>query len=151
MKEVWKGAAAGILALSLGATGFIGASSAYAVNNGVAEAGTITVSGATANDTFTAYMPFTIASASVKDGVTTYAYKINTGAGFSAANLTTILNNLGDDFTKIATDPAPTEATVLNWLSANQTAINANSALFAKTIIDGIKELNKTSTVIRGM
>ena len=87
-------------------------------------------------------MPFKIASASVKDGATTYAYKINTAAGFTAANLTTILNNLGDGFTKIATDPAPTEATVLNWLSTNQTAINNNSALFAKTIIDGIKDLN---------
>lgn len=142
MKKVWKGAAAVVAALSLGATGFIGASSAYAVNNGVAEAGSITVSDATAADTFTAYMPFTIASASVKDGVTTYAYKINTDDGFTAANLTTILNQLGEGFTKIPTDPAPTEATVLNWLSANQSAINANSAKFAKTIIDGIKDLS---------
>ena len=144
MKKVWKGAAAGILALSLGATGFVGASSAYAVDaNGAAEAGSITVSDATATDTFTAYMPFTIASASVKGGTTTYAYKINTDDGFTADNLTAILNKLPEDkgFTRIATDPAPTEATVLNWLSENQAAINNNSALFAKTIIDGIKDL----------
>lgn len=38
MKKVWKGAAAAIAALSLGATGFIGASSAYADDSAEATA-----------------------------------------------------------------------------------------------------------------
>lgn len=65
MKKVWKGAAAAIAALSLGATGFIGATSAYAVegdNPGVVETTpatySITIKNADEGHTFNAYQIF---------------------------------------------------------------------------------------------
>lgn len=65
MKKVWKGAAAAIAALSLGATGFIGATSAYAVegdNPGVVEPTpatySITIKNADEGHTFNAYQIF---------------------------------------------------------------------------------------------
>ena len=56
MKKVWKGAAAAIAALSLGVTGFVGATSAYAetVTTGSI---TITVDATTARD-YNAYQIF---------------------------------------------------------------------------------------------
>lgn len=67
MKEVWKGAAAGILALSLGATGFIGASSAFADDaqgtagtsqTQPATTGSITITDNRANQVYNAYQLF---------------------------------------------------------------------------------------------
>lgn len=65
MKKVWKGAAAAIAALSLGATGFIGATSAYAVegdNPGVVKTTpatySITIKNADEGHTFNAYQIF---------------------------------------------------------------------------------------------
>lgn len=60
MKKVWKGAAAAIAALSLGVTGFVGASSAYAADGDVS----ISVN-ADDSRTYTAYQIFT---GIVKDG-----------------------------------------------------------------------------------
>lgn len=138
MKKVWKGAAAAIAALSLGATGFIGATSAYAVVGGVPENGSITITNATANDTFTAYMPFLIHSVSA-DG--TYAYKINTGAHFSVENLAAIIHGIDNDF---ATNGA-TEEKILNWLTSHVGTGDdkTSGADFAKAMINGIKDYNK--------
>lgn len=56
MKKVWKGAAAAIAALSLGATGFIGATSAYALEDGKA---TITINNYDSNHTYKIYQLMT--------------------------------------------------------------------------------------------
>lgn len=56
MKKVWKGAAAAIAALSLGATGFIGATSAYALEGGKA---TITINNYDSDHTYKIYQLMT--------------------------------------------------------------------------------------------
>lgn len=56
MKKVWKGAAAAIAALSLGVTGFVGASSAYALTEGKAS---ITISNYDSTHTYKIYQLMT--------------------------------------------------------------------------------------------
>ena len=57
MKKVWKGFAAAVSAAAIAATGFIGATSAYADDPAPAPAttGTITINNALTGDAFNAY------------------------------------------------------------------------------------------------
>ena len=70
MKKVWKGAAAVVAALSLGVTGFVGASSAYAT---IKVNGTATFSGVVKDDVIKAYRILNIESEA--DGK--YVYSVN--------------------------------------------------------------------------
>lgn len=70
MKKVWKGAAAVVAALSLGVTGFVGASSAYAT---ITTNGTATFSGVVKDDVIKAYRILNIESES--EGK--YVYSVN--------------------------------------------------------------------------
>lgn len=81
MKKVWKGAAAVVAALSLGVTGFVGASSAYAT---ITTNGTATFSGVVKDDVIKAYRILNIEPEA--DGK--YVYSVN------ATNKTALISGL---------------------------------------------------------
>lgn len=100
MKKVWKGAAAVVAALSLGVTGFVGASSAYAT---VTDEGTVTFNNFVQGDEFTAYRILNIESeATDEDGNKTYVYSVNADnkaaviAGLNAVAAGTAANDIKD-------------------------------------------------------
>ncbi|MCI6532081.1 MAG: isopeptide-forming domain-containing fimbrial protein [Bifidobacterium animalis] len=117
MKKVWKGAAAVVAALSLGVTGFVGASSAYAT---VTEKGTVTFNNFVQGDEFTAYRILNIESeATGEDGNKTYVYSVNADnkaaviAGLNAVAAGTAANDIKDaDLIKKVVETLKTSANV---------------------------------------
>ena len=103
MKKVWKGAAAAIAAISLGVTGFVGASSAYAVTEGKAS---ITITNFDSTHSYKIYQLMT-GTVSTMDGqeVITQA-QWGADANQTGAVPTTVLNTLSgltsSDATKVA-------------------------------------------------
>lgn len=82
MKKVWKGFAAAVSAAAIAATGFIGATSASAADNG-----TIEITNTVAGDAFDAYKLLDVTFATTGEGATattSYSYKLIAGTkGFS--------------------------------------------------------------------
>lgn len=82
MKKVWKGFAAAVSAAAIAATGFIGATSASAADNG-----TIKITNTVAGDAFAAYKLLDVTFATTGEGATattSYSYKLIAGTdGFS--------------------------------------------------------------------
>lgn len=141
MKKVWKGFAAAVSAAAVSATGFIGATSAYAD----VAAGKINITGAAAADTFTGYMPFVIASERTtgtgEAAVTTYQYTMNTAGGFTATVVQNIINTVDPDNGIVS---PTTDAKVSEWVkgyfgadSGAGFAFDSTKAQsFAKAVID---------------
>lgn len=99
MKKVWKGAAAVVAALSLGVTGFVGASSAYAT---ITTNGTATFSGVVKDDVIKAYRILNIESEA--DGE--YVYSVNeTNKDALIAGLNAVKAQGADDLTSETSDP----------------------------------------------
>lgn len=141
MKKVWKGFAAAVSAAAIAATGFIGATSAYATVG----AGKINIENATGNDKFTGYMPFVIASENTtgtgESAVTTYQYTMNSDGGFNATVIQEIIDKV--DPKNGITSPT-TDAKVSEWVKAYFGADSgagfafdsAKAQKFAKAVID---------------
>lgn len=93
MKKVWKGAAAVVAALSLGVTGFVGASSAYAT---VTDNGTVTFNNFVEGDEVTAYRILNIESEA--NGQFVYSVNPDNKAAL-VAGLNAVKAEGADDFT----------------------------------------------------
>ncbi len=158
MKKVWKGFAAAVSAAAIAATGFIGATSAYAAVG----AGKINIEGATGTDTFTGYMPFIIESEGTtgegEAAVTTYQYTMNTNGGFTANIIQGIINTVDP---QNGIQSPTTDAKVSQWVKTYFGADNGagfakdstKAQAFAKAVIDAAKTNNlssATSTVPEG-
>ena len=103
MKKVWKGAAAAIAAISLGVTGFVGASSAYAVTEGKAS---ITINNFDSTHSYKIYqlMTGTVSTVDGQEVITKAQWGAD--ANQTGAVSTTVLNTLSgltsSDATKVA-------------------------------------------------
>lgn len=150
MKKVWKGFAAAVSAAAIAATGFIGATSAYAAVG----AGNINIEGATGTDTFTGYMPFIIESEKTtgegEAAVTTYQYTMNTSGGFTANIIQGIINTVDPEN---GIQSPTTDAKVSQWVKTYFGADNdagfakdsTKAQAFAKAVIDAAKTNNLSS------
>lgn len=146
MKKVWKGFAAAVSAAAIAATGFIGATSAYAADLTIAP-GTITIDAGTnpdrPNDSalFTGYMPFTILSGTQDGTDITYAYGVNATNGYTNEKIAAIINaaNLDGDAAALDIVANPTNTQITDWLRTNLSgkAFNSDAAVkFGKAVVD---------------
>ncbi|RYQ27331.1 Gram-positive pilin backbone subunit 2, Cna-B-like domain-containing protein [Bifidobacterium pseudolongum subsp. globosum] len=129
MKKVWKGFAAAVSAAAIAATGFIGATSAYAEPVGT---GTITLTGTVAGDQYKGYRLLNVTG--IKG--TSVAYEVNDKY---EAVLKTALNLTGDN----VTDKQIIDS--INALKTNDTTTNDDShnvRAFAAGVMAAINAVN---------
>lgn len=128
MKKVWKGAAAAIAALSLGVTGFVGATSAYAT---VTDTATITFNGYVAGDQFTPYRILNIESEAADSRQFVYsvndANKTATIAGLNAVITAAAAENETPELVESTVSDADLIKTILGTLTTSE-----NVETFAK-------------------